>query len=128
MSNENLPAISEENAAEAAENLRKWDAGEVVWSADMGGMGPGYEQAIQILTMETVREALANRPTTQDGWSKCRDNAVARTRENGYSGAQAGAAKGLAYQLCVNGWEKSLNHPSLEKDRKIMVSKTWPKA
>lgn len=29
--------------------LAAWDAGEPVWSCDMGGMGPGYEQCIQIM-------------------------------------------------------------------------------
>lgn len=29
------------------EALARWDAGETVFTAEMGGLGPGYEQAIQ---------------------------------------------------------------------------------
>src|SRR6266403_1363829 len=44
--------------ADAAEWLRRWDEGRSVWSIEMGGMGPGYEQAIQVVAAEVVRHLL----------------------------------------------------------------------
>ena len=38
------------------ELLSQWDRGEAVWSVSMGGLGPGYDQAIQILVMEILRD------------------------------------------------------------------------
>src|SRR5687768_3007466 len=32
--------------------LRQWDAGETVFTVEMGGLGPGYEMAIQGLAFE----------------------------------------------------------------------------
>ena len=32
-------------AVDAAEQLRRWDAGDSIWTVEMGGLGPGYEQA-----------------------------------------------------------------------------------
>src|SRR5581483_2130454 len=32
----------------AADWLARWDAGRAVWSIEMGGLGPGYEQCIHI--------------------------------------------------------------------------------
>ena len=34
----------------------KWSAGEIVQSVDIGGIGPGYEQAIQILLFEIMNK------------------------------------------------------------------------
>ena len=44
---------------DAVEWLRRWDAGEGVWSIEMGGIGPGYEQCIQITAAEILRYMIA---------------------------------------------------------------------
>lgn len=41
-----------------ADVLAKWDAGEAIWSVQLGGIGPGYEQTIQVLIMELLRDNL----------------------------------------------------------------------
>lgn len=129
---------TEERHAEATERVAKWDAGDIIWTLEMGGMGPGYEQAIQGLCVEMVRDALTLPIPNPDSaenetWG---DAAALRTRENGYSGAQVGAARWLAWQLCVKGWEdvKRRAKEQAEKEgggdddeRTIMVSNMWPK-
>ena len=37
------------------EALVQWDNGGTLWTVEMGGLGPGYEQAIQIGTIELCR-------------------------------------------------------------------------
>jgi hypothetical protein len=97
----------------------------------MGGLGPGYEQAIQILVFEILREHLRTKkplPTPQsanaNGWM---DNVIHRINEQlgGFSGAQVGAAKNLAYHYLKDGYAKSLEKC---KDRTIQVSRFFPKA
>ena len=44
----------------AAEMVETWDTGELVWSISMGGLGPGYEQAIQVLAIELMRDLVAD--------------------------------------------------------------------
>lgn len=48
-------------ATDAGEQLRRWDSGDPIWTIEMGGMGPGYEQAIQVLAIEIVRDEI-NKP------------------------------------------------------------------
>jgi hypothetical protein len=40
----------------AQEALSRWDAGDIVWTVSMSGMGPGYEQAIHVLVFEIIRD------------------------------------------------------------------------
>ena len=42
----------------AREQVERWDAGQSIWTLEMGGMGPGYEQAIQVLAIEITRDNL----------------------------------------------------------------------
>ena len=51
---------------DAAEWLERWDAGKPVWSVSMGGIGPGYEQALQIAAAETVRRLITTQPDISD--------------------------------------------------------------
>src|SRR3990172_3354015 len=41
--------------ADAADWLKRWDEGRGVWSIEMGGLGPGYEQCIHITCAEILR-------------------------------------------------------------------------
>jgi hypothetical protein len=113
-------------AKDAREQLRRWDAGEGIWSIEMGGLGPGYEQCIQLLAIEITRDQIDKPlPTgTFDTWG---DEAVHRLAHNGFSGAQVGAAKNLAYRWIKEGPAKCLESCP-DKDRHIQVSKDWPKA
>jgi len=121
--------------ADAADWLKRWDEGRSVWSVEMGGIGPGYEQCIQIVAAEVVRFLLKANPHSQDlidnykdRWSDEIDKALfadKRIDALGLSGAQAGAGKQLGARLYMDGPRKIMNTPEI-KDRKIQVSRTFP--
>ena len=50
----------------AAELVAAWDRGDLVPTIEMGGLGPGYEQAIQVLMIELLRSAGPD--ATVPGW------------------------------------------------------------
>lgn len=115
--------------------IKEWDAGEIVWTMEMGGMGPGYEQAIQITTFELLRFLLKKKVKKEEKfkevclrWEKEIDEETTRLNNKwdiGLSGAQAGAAQGLAIRYRFYGHEAMLRKVS--QDRKIMVNKTFLK-
>lgn len=119
------PPFHPETAADA---LARWDSGETVFTIEMGGLGPGYEQAIQMLVFEIIRDNITKplpEPKSEESktWgdatvTRCDDQA------GGYSGAMVGAVKHLAYRALRDGWEKTLNSAPI--DRYIQVSKNWP--
>lgn len=117
----------------AQEIIDKWDNGEIVWSIEMGGLGPGYEQALQMAAIEGLRELAAFDGTLPDD-PKDLNTAVRRitdpglNRVEGLSGAQAGAATWVAYKLYSWG-EEGLREKAKESgdgDRMIQISKHWP--
>lgn len=126
------------------ELLERWDAGHSVWTVEMGGLGPGYEQAIQVLAIECLRELVAKdfewTGTHKDGETTeadkrdsdtCRallDPVVSRVDKwpgCGFSGAQVGAAMHLAAKFHRFGpiWV----YDNAPEDRRIQVSKDWPR-
>jgi hypothetical protein len=116
----------------AKDALAGWDKGDIVWSITMGGLGPGYEQAIQLLIFELIRD-LADLPLPAKGdraaWSTWGDATVSRidTGDNpalGFSGAQVGAAKSVAARALTVGWAKMLHEVPAE--RHTQVSRSWP--
>jgi len=120
----------------AREAVDQWDAGETVWSIEMGGLGPGYEQTIQMLVIEILRDYPNNEEIPQEEelrneWLEkvFGEKAIHRTDDTagGYSGAQVGAAKNLAFHFLLDGWKSVMNEPAL-KDRHIQISNYWPKA
>lgn len=114
-----------ENATEA---LAWWDAGESVFTVEMGGLGPGYEQAIHVTVFEILSRLLTvTLPEDKDKLNDLLDEAAhGANRDKGLrlSGAQAGAAKSLAYQYLIRPWQEVLNE--VESDRRIQVSKNFP--
>lgn len=122
--------------ADAADWLARWDSGRSVWSIEMGGLGPGYEQCIQITAAEILRFLIDNKVdcATQyegDAWKKLSgeiDKALwadKRINDLGLSGAQAGAAKSIATALYRDGPRGVMNDARV-KDRHIQVSKNFP--
>lgn len=112
----------------AADALARWDGDETVFTVEMGGLGPGYEQAIQILVFELLRDNL-KKPLPEpksDAAKTWGDDTVHRidSQCGGFSGAQAGAARSVAYRALRDGWENMLQ--SAPKDRHIQVSKKMP--
>jgi len=124
--------------ATAEEWLRRWDAGDSVWSVEMGRLGPGYEQAIQITVAEILRHLLAEKYdhanwANEDGWKKdlaqieaaCFKNKI--VSDLGLSGAQWGAAMNVATTLYMRGPIAALGGEAV-KDRLIRVSRRFPGA
>ncbi len=119
----------------AAEWLRRWDAGESVWSVEMGGLGPGYEQCIQMQTAECLREMIAGEydhtKWCEGGtWKEDRDAIDKAIRDrggliDGLSGAQWGAAISLASCIYMR-WPDCIREEEV-RDRRIQVSKSFPR-
>lgn len=121
---------------DAADWLSRWDANTPVWSVEMGGMGPGYEQAIQITAAEFLRfmvsEDFDHRTwESKEKWAEDRDTINAHGHSNevisklGLSGAQAGAALSLATQFYMRDPWVALSD-TMVKERLIQVSKEFP--
>ena len=120
----------------ADDALAAWDAGEPVFTVEMGGLGPSYEQAIHIAAFELIRDRVAwmpaQWPTTQDGYNAIynvmdqvlRDNIIVANL--GVSGAIASAAKALALRMIKDGWGNCLRKEP--RDGIIQVQKWWPNA
>jgi len=124
--------------ASANEWLRRWDEGRIVWSIEMGGLGPGYEQCIHITCAEILRVMLdkkydCSKWSNEDKWKRDREDIEKLIFKNpiveklGISGAQWGAALNLAAQLYTNGPRKVMAD-ELTKDRHIQVQKSFPVA
>lgn len=114
--------------------LNRWDSGDSVWSIEMGGLGPGYEQCIHITAAEILRVMLDKQydTSTWDKYWKEISNEientvlkVPRVEKLGLSGAQWGAAMNLATMLYMHGPIKALTDERI-KDRLIQVSKFFP--
>lgn len=110
-----------------SEALAKWDKGEPVFTVEMGGLGPGYEQCIQMLAFELIREFKDDKTFDKEGWNGERAEKIVDTLDKklGFSGAQVGAAKSLASFVCSKGYRKALRMSKV-KDRLIQVSKRFP--
>lgn len=109
----------------ARDALARWDKGWNVFTIEMGGLGPGYEQCIHIAVFELIRDHVDDGkfPTERD--EKWGDMTLDRVNDQlGLSGAQAGAAKHLAYRYLQNGWKKTVEE--VDSDRRIQVNKEFP--
>ena len=107
------------------EALERWDAGESVFTVEMGGFGPGYEHCIQATAFDLLRHQKKHdclKPRAKK-FPPCWEKAILESDKTwGLSGAQAGAAKSLASLVILNGYAKFLADPSV-KDRLIQDKK-----
>lgn len=127
---------NERFGATAEEWLARWNEGKTVWSVSMGGLGPGYEQCIQIVAATILAHLVEVKPdmpraqADADYWKEVSagiDAAVKPVDEKlgGITGAQFGAAQNLALYLYRQGPVAALSDPEI-KDRLIQVSKNFP--
>lgn len=113
----------------AAQAVEKWDSGANLWSIEMGGLGPSYEQSLQVATIEICRHApnlkFVDLETFRDACKDVSFNGL------GLSGGQFAAAVGLAFEFFTRGWAQTLRHAlnelKLPDERFIQISKFWPK-
>lgn len=114
------------------EVAQKWRKGEIVWSAELGGLGPSYEQCIQILLFEILSEwpdsapPVAKNGEYPEDFSAHVERVVTKhDKKLGFSGAQVGAAKETAYQFMVYGYDEMMS--KLPVERRIQVQKWFPR-
>lgn len=112
--------------------LKRWDSGYSVWSVSMGGLGPGYEQAIQIMAVEFVRALVATDYKSTGFNDEAAYKSLKEEFYNSYvvekiqpSGSQIGAAMNIAMVLYRKGPVEALTDEAV-KDRLIQVSKYFP--
>jgi hypothetical protein len=131
-------------ALTAEKQLEAWDSGGTCWTLEMGGLGPGYEQALQIAAMEMLRLLLRgfSRPpklcfhADQETRNRAFEAAVKEfdghdsLRDLRLSGAQFGAASWLALRFWVEGPRSLLTRAQGRghADRGIQVSRYFPEA
>lgn len=117
---------------EAKALLERWDGGDTISTVEMGGLGPGYEQAIQLLAVEIVRDnitaAVPKEAPTDWGETTLRRLEEAekngRAKHMGFSGAQFGGARNLAYAWLTRG--TTAVQQEVPIGRRIIASKAWP--
>lgn len=127
------------------EALAAWDRGDEVETVEMGGMGAGYEAAIQCVVFELLRGIQADEALKQAiiGTRKgkqfppevlekldaltleadAKDPETGRYKLGGLSGAQAGAAQNLAIILATRGFDAARNEVP---DRLVFARKQDP--
>lgn len=120
----------------AKEALERWDKGDSIFTVEMAGIGPGYEQAIQVLVMEIIREFLKRKmPLEPTTFHQMSEEIVHRIDEKwgGFSGVQVGAAMQLASLYIRDGYRVTIynmaKHTEKENEpsRLIQISNFWPK-
>jgi hypothetical protein len=119
---------------DAQDWLNRWDEGRSVWSISMGGLGPGYEQALQITTVEIVRFMLKKKYDAatwqhEETWKDVRkeiDQEMFKHIDKlGLSGMQYSAAMNLATFIYRDG-PRAVMSDERVKDRHIQVCKQFP--
>ncbi len=129
------------------EALAAWDRGDEVQTIEMGGLGDGYEMAIQCVAFEMLRE-LRDNPNLRarcinppdgskfdgdftDDLGKvaarldAKDSVTGKYSLGGLSGAQVGAATSMAVNLTRNGYQ---NARDKVPERMIFVRRQDPVA
>ena len=116
------------------EQIRRWDAGDSIWTIEVGGLGPSYEQAIQIAAIEIARackDLVGLKKKDEESTNRFRLAYQDRLKGMGLSGAQVGAAEWLAFQWCANGGPRMLiQRAKLEgkENQVIQATKYFPEA
>lgn len=124
--------VNERFGVDAETWLKRWDEGKGVWTVKMGGLSPGYDQCIDIMTAEFLRALLKLKPEIEDGLDTAQRHAVEEEVKGaadllGLSGAQYGAALGLALRFYKFGPVEVLTKMEAEdKDRLTQASKAFP--
>lgn len=110
-----------------AEVIQCWDEGGSFRTVNVGGLGPSYDQAIQILVVEILRATLGQAHDT-DSFSDVAQKVCADIDDSvgGLTGAQFMSGRSLAWRAYAVGWAEML--AEIPNDRFCMVSRDFPQA
>jgi hypothetical protein len=119
------------NAKEQNKNaLAQWDASEILWSIEMGGLGPSYEQCIQASAWEIIRDNI-NKTLKKSDWKKFGEKTLNRIdKKFGHSGGTWGSAKWLAWRILDEGYDNFIERARKDKEAKkrlIQIDNTFEK-
>lgn len=113
----------------AKEALKLWDSKLPVWTVEVGGFGPGYEQAIHVAVFELLRLTDCKLPPSSKKSSEVLDKLlqnIDRVKKLQLSGSQAAVAKHLAFLFIREGYKHTIEmHKNLPR---IQVSRWFPGA
>lgn len=106
------------------EAVNKWKNNACVTTIEMGGIGPGYEQAIQVLVFEYLTKYFEKdfKGFTEKNFLPIYDKLNEAFQ---FSGAQVGAAKFLITEY-LKDFDGVMSKDILQ-DRKIIVSRDFPR-
>jgi hypothetical protein len=118
------------------ELIAAWDRGETISTLEMGGIGPGYEQAIQLAAVEFSRHRakLAPNDDREAAWKAWDEICTEALRPidkslGGLTGAMFGAAKWLSWRWCFEEGPEGLLEAARKQghgSRVILCSKFAP--
>lgn len=108
--------------------LAGWDSKEPVFTIELGGLGPSYEQCMHITIFEVLRmigdmDISLHRDTQCDVIDKA-IRSVNREEDLGLSGAQAAMIRRFVYTVMNHGWHDTI--VKYDSDRHIQVCRKWP--
>jgi len=107
------------------EVVKKWKSGDTIWSVELGGLGPGYEQALQnflfdlfayLVKSKIPLKSLSNDKKYSKRYEDICDK-IAKGRE--LTGAMVGSARATAYQFYKYGYAERMK--TAPDDRMIQV-------
>lgn len=105
-----------DHEAQIAAYVKMWDAGEIITFPQLGGIGPGYDQAICILIIELARRKVWKLPL----------NVVLNLDELAWirmSGAQMGVALQFLAVAKTIGWDKATK----AYEQQILADRDFPR-
>jgi hypothetical protein len=113
------------------EAAKRWKDGATVVSIELGGIGPGYEQAIQVLLFEIMvrwgdRQLIVEDEAVPKDYLDHVDKVAADLDAScrGFTGSQVGIAKVTAFQFMRYGYAEML--AKAPGERFLIVSKDFP--
>lgn len=112
------------------EVIARWRAGDTVFSVELGGLGPGYEQAIQIALFGILGHWL-DKKVNPDSLIKdnrfteeCEQDLTEFLKDVDLSGAMYSIASQTAYQFLKHGYAEIMK--KCPEDRTIQVERNFP--
>ena len=101
-----------------------WKKKESVWTVEMGGLGCGYEQCIQVIIFE-ICSNLVGKKFTKEEYDKLTRPIITELDKQfgGFSVAQVSVAEHIAFSFLTIGYNETIK--KYPNNRRIMVENRW---